>query len=594
MSNLARVPAALLPPTDALCLETVAIVPGEITVTLVGVRPAVPCPRCSTLSRRIHGWSSRTLTDLPWGQHRVRLHLTVRTFRCLNAPCPRRIFTERLPEVAAPYARRTIRLTEVLHLLAVALGGEAGARLVRRLGFAAGATTLLHLIRHTPVPARPTPRVLGVDDGALRKGHTYGTILVDLERHVVVDVLPDRLAPTLAQWLQAHPGAELVARDRAPASADGIRQGAPAAKQVAVRWHLLHNWAEVLEELLVQHRPARRAAATPAGPEPTGEGTPAAPLAETAPGPLTPHRPRRGPQRQAEASQRRHARRVEQYEMIRRLTAAGADANDIARRLSVHRRTVYRYRALATPPEPPRQHRSPRWRVLTPHEPYLLERWQAGCRNGMRLYRELRAQGYPHGPSTVMRFVAQLRREEAAGQLVGTRARVEAVPVPTARHVAALMLRRPERHTPEEHGYLERLAAADATVATVAQLVQTFTTMVRERAGVQLDDWFEQVEQSDVPALQRFAKGLHADEAAVRAGLTEAWSNGPTEGHVNKLKLVKRQMYGRAKFDLLRQRVLHAASPAEQHRPTHPRAQPSASPKGGERHCHSPIHTLRG
>jgi transposase len=471
MSNPERLPGALLPTTDALRLETVAIEPDEITITLVGVRPTVPCPLCGTLSRRIHSWYSRTLADLPWGQHQVRLHLAVRKFRCLDASCPRRIFTERLPAVAAPYARRTTRLTQVLYLLAVALGGEAGARLVRRLGFAVGATTLLHLIRRTPLPPRPTPRVLGVDDWALRKGHTYGTILVDLERHVIVDLLPDRLAPTLAQWLSVHPGAEVVTRDRAPAYADGIRQGAPAAHQVADRWHLLHNLAEVLEELLLQHRPALRAAAIPADPESGGEGATAPPLAESAPGPLTPHRPRRAPQRQAELSQRRHTRRVEQYETIRRLTAAGADANDSARRLGVHRRTVYRYRALTTPPEPPRQPRRPRRRVLTPHEPYVLERWQAGCRNGMRLYRELRAQGCPHGASTVMRFVAQLRREEAAGQPVGTWARVEAVPVPTARHVAALMLHRPERLTPDEQTYLERLAAADAAVATTAQLV---------------------------------------------------------------------------------------------------------------------------
>lgn len=136
---------------------------------------------------------------------------------------------------------------------------------------------------------------------------------------------------------------------------------------------------------------------------------------------------------------------------------------------------------------------------------------------------------------------------------------MEAIPVPTARHVAALLLRRPERLTAEEQAYLARLRAADATVATVYQLTHTFTTMVWERGGVQFDAWLGAVERSDVPAFQRFAKGLRADDAAVRAGLTEAWSNGPTERHVNKLKLVKRQMYGRATFDLLRQRLLHAS-----------------------------------
>ena len=164
-----------------------------------------------------------------------------------------------------------------------------------------------------------------------------------------------------------------------------------------------------------------------------------------------------------------------------------------------------RYQARATPPEPPRQQRRPRRRVLSPHEPYLLERWQAGCQNGMRLYRELRAQDYPHGASTVMRFVAQLRREEAAGQPVETRARAEAIPVPTARHVAALFLRRPEGLAAKEQAYLERLQEADATVATVYQLTHTFTTMVRQRGGAQLDAWLGAMERSDVPPLQRFA-----------------------------------------------------------------------------------------
>ena len=250
---------------------------------------------------------------------------------------------------------------------------------------------------------------------------------------------------------------------------------------------------------------------------------------------------------------------MEQYEAIQRLAAAGATANDIARRLGVHRRTVYRYRALAEPPAPRQLPRSPRRRVLTPYEPYLLQRWREGCRVGMRLFRELRAQGYPYGASNVMRFVAMLRREAAAGQPPGTRQRATALPVPTARHVAALLLRRPEKRTDDEQAYLSRLRAGEPALATIAALTDAFTALVRERGGARLEEWLRAVETEAPPALQRFANGLRADLAAVRAGLTEAWSNGATEGQVNKLKLIKRHMYGRAKFDLLRQRVLMAS-----------------------------------
>ena len=540
---------ALLPCTDKVRLETITHTADQITASLVAIRPTVACPQCGTLTTRIHSHYVRTLADLPWSQLRVRLHLTVRKFRCPAPSCPRQVFTERLPEVAAPSARRTTRLTELVLLVGAALGGAAGARLLARLGLTASRPTLLRLLRRATMTVGATPRVLGVDDWALRKGHTYGTILIDHERHQVIDLLPDRAAETFAAWLRQHPGVERITRDRAPAYADGARQGAPDAVQIADRWHLLRNLSEALEEVLLQHRAALRAAvaAVPTDPEPAAAG------------PLTPHRPRWRVQRHQEVSRQRHARLVEQYETIHRLAAAGATANDIARQLGVHRRTVYRYRALAEPPAPRQLPRSPRRRVLTPYEPYLLQRWQEGCRVGMRLFRELREQGYPYGASNVMRFVATLRREEAAGHPPGSRQRAAPRPVPTARHVAALLLRRPEKRTDEEQAYLTRLRERDATVATMAALTDAFTTLVRERGGARLEEWLGRAETEAPPPLQRFARGVRADLDAVRTGLTEAWSNGPTEGHVNKLKLVKRQMYGRAKFDLLRQRVLMAS-----------------------------------
>ncbi len=274
---------------------------------------------------------------MPWQGLAVRLDLHVRRWCCANPVCARQIFTERLPTVVAPSARRTARLATVVEALALALGGEAGARLPAILGTPRSADTLLTAIRRAARPDPPAPRVIGIDDWSWRRGHRFGTIIVDLERHAVVDLLPDRAVDSAVAWLQQHPQITTIARDRAGVYAEAATKGAAQATQVADRWHLLHNLAEVLEECLLHQRPAWREAAT-------GAASPATEAAEAraprVPGPRTPNRPRRGQERLEEASRQRHARLVEQDEAIRRLHAAGADVAGIARRVGVSRRTV--------------------------------------------------------------------------------------------------------------------------------------------------------------------------------------------------------------------------------------------------------------
>ena len=541
-----------LPYMNDLRLDEYTATTERITLRVAATSPTARCPTCRLACGRKHSRYVRTVADVSWGGVPVTLLVQVRRFFCANASCPRRIFAEPLPHLVDRYARRTCALRLALQRIGLALGGAAGARLAAALGLPVGRTALLALIRATPPPGGEPPRVVGIDEWAWRRGHRFGTILVDLERRRVVDLLADRSAEGTAAWLRQRPGITTVVRDRSGLYADAARRGAPGATQIADRWHLVHNLAEGLEDFLPHHRTALRSAAA-------APGEAAGATSDTATGPLTPGRPRRGQQRAEEASRQRHARLVEQYETIRRLHAAGADVADIARRVGTSRRTVYRYRDLPEPPAPKRPHRPPRRRVLTPYEPYLLQRWQEGCHNGMRLYREIRERGYAHGASNVMRFVALLRRDEAAGRPAGTSRLTKASPTPTARHVAGLFLRRPADLKPEQRAYLERVRQADVALATAYRLTQDFATMVRERQGERLDAWLAEADTCDVPALRRFAAGLRADLAAVRVGLTEAWSNGPTEGFVHKLKLLKRQGYGRAGFDLLRQRVLCAA-----------------------------------
>src|SRR5262245_59861058 len=272
----------LLPDATALRLEACAVddTTAQITLRAQSTQTNAPCPLCATPARRIHSDYGRTLADLPWAQSRVCLQLRVRKWFCGNRACPRRIFTERLPTVAAPWARRTLRLAQRLVALGVALGGTAGVHLGHQWALVVSRNTLLRLLRRQPAPSFPTPTVLGVDDFALRKRQTYGTILVDLERRQPVALLPERTAETVAQWLRAHPGVQVIARDRSTAYADGARQGAPAATQVADRFHLFQNLREALDQVFSTHSQALDAvnALVHQQPVPLADGTLAVPV----------------------------------------------------------------------------------------------------------------------------------------------------------------------------------------------------------------------------------------------------------------------------------------------------------------------------
>jgi transposase len=534
----------LVPSAPGLRLDQITIGSVQIVAALIATRPTTPCPLCGCLAQRRHSVYQRTLADLPWGRYAVTLLLIVRKFFCDTRQCPRRIFTERLPELVAPWARRTLRLAEVLAVLAFALGGESGARVVARLGMAVSPATLLRLVRRTPLRQQPTPRVLGVDDWAFRKGHHYGTILVDLQQRRVIELLPERKAEPLIDWLQAHPGVEVVSRDRAPAYAEAARKGAPGVVQVADRWHLLQNLVDALERCLLRFRPTLKRAAglgeAVIGPLPSPETTVLVPW-----------------QQRAEAvSQQKHDATVERYERMRALQAAGFTILDIAQVVGASRRTVYRYLALDGPPERRRPHRSSRG-VLAPYEAYWIQRWTEGCRNRSRLFREIRLLGYRHSARTVSLFLQRLEHDPSSS-VAGTSGPT-VTRVPSARHVASLLIWRKDQLSDEERAYLQRLCDHEPTIARAYELAQAFAVMARERTGQAFEAWLASVAASGIAELQRYASGLVEDRAAVEAGLTQVWSNGQTEGQINKLKLVKRQMYGRAKFDLLRQRVLHAA-----------------------------------
>jgi transposase len=357
--------------TRRLCLHLVRLEADEqfILAVVETTSTEALCPLCQCCSQSMHSRYVRVVADLPWAGWAVRLELHVRRFFCQNKECLRQIFTERLPKVVAPYARRTTRLMDLFTLIGFALGGEAGKRLVDGMGVETSPDTLLRLVRGQQESQVPTPRVLGVDDFCFCRRRNYGAILIDLERRIPIDVLPDREAETFKKWLLAHPGVEIISRDRGGAFADGAGQGAPQAQQVADRWHLLANLSESVKGFFLTKQAQLKALVQ----------KPAEDLSEEEARQLAPWQTSMRKHLEAKSLQL-YQERVTRYQQIHALSAKKVDVATIARQVGVSRQCVYEYVRLQQPPE--RTHIPPsRQPMLEPYKDYLVRRWNEGCRN---------------------------------------------------------------------------------------------------------------------------------------------------------------------------------------------------------------------
>jgi len=524
---------ALLPKACELVVDATCVNDRTIVIEMHSTRLECACPKCGGRSPRVHSRYVRQPADLPACGYRVRLMLTVRRFFCDDAPCPRRTFTERLPPFLAPYARRTHRLAgQQLHVAFVA-GGEGGSRLLALLAMPASSATLLRMIRQAPEATESTPQVLGIDDWAKRKGHTYGTILVDLEERRVVDLLPDATSETVETWLKEHPGVEIVSRDRGPEFIKGIRDGAPDAIPVADRWHLLTNLGDTVQRWLTGKRACLRAAAGAIDEADSPKQADAKGLGATSPATQTPG----------------YKHRLVRYQEVMDLYTEGWMQVDIARRLGLGPNTIRRYiRAGSCPPS---AEYTPRSSKLDPYKPYIRERWSAGCHNGTSLTDEIRAQGYSGTHRLVTKWISETLRPEKPKVATAKKTRPW-----SPQRAARLMTRNPADLTDQDRGALERMFRAETNARAVYDLAQRFVEMIRERQCEALEPWINDAREGRITTFKRFGSGIMRDLEAVRNALLLPWSNGQTEGQVNRLKLIKRQMYGRAGFDLLRKRVL--------------------------------------
>jgi transposase len=419
----------ILPAPKLLNLVGIRADANAITLAVRTSARMALCPVCAKRSARVHSRYTRTLADLPWQGVPVTVRLHVRRFFCDEGTCHRAIFAERLPGVAAHYSRRTERLDTWFTRVSFALGGEAGSRLLKDLGVVVSGDTLLNHIRSMQLPGGETPRVLSVDDFALRRGTRYGTVLVDLERHTPVDVLPDRSADTFARWLREHPGVQVVSRDRGGEYAEAARRAAPSAVQVAERFHLLKNLRDVVSRVFGQHTE----------------------ILELVPRPTNHLQKLTNLRLDREASKGRTREQAwELFGSIHALSKKGMKNAQVARELGIHRHTVERYLAFKTPPV--RRHFTKKVSAIAPYEDYILGRWQQGCRNATQIHREISEQGYPGAYQNVVRITRYLKEQERLSKPLPERS-----PGISTSHAAGILVKRPENRSEEETTTLERL-----------------------------------------------------------------------------------------------------------------------------------------
>jgi transposase len=516
----------VFPHLSGLVVERVERRDAVIELVARGRAETACCRWCGLSSTGVHGRYLRQVSDVAVAGARVVIRLTVRRFRCHNLDCPAVTFVEQVPGVTSPHSRYTPQLRGVLTAIGLALAGRAGARLAAALGHVVGRDVLLRLVKAIPDAPLEVVRVLGVDDFAFRRGRRYGTVLIDLETHRPVEVFDGRDGDRLAEWLRARPGVEVICRDRAGGYVEGARTGAPEAIQVADRYHLWQNLGQAVEKTVNVLR-AHLAEPAPASP----------PSAEA------PSVVQRGPEKKIITRMRGH------YTAVQDLVGQGLSKAAIGRQLGLHPATVRKF-ADASSIDELIAKTEQRAHLVDDHGEHLHQRWNAGERNATQLFREITARGYTGGELAVQRYLRRFRHHRGHAPRPGPKP-------PTVRQITTWIMTHPDHLVAADAARLRALRRRAPQLNRLTNHVRDFATMLTGLRGEHLEAWITCVERDSLRPLASFAHFLRRDQHAVHNGLSLPYSSGAVEGSINRLKMLKRQMFGRAGLELLRKRVLH-------------------------------------
>ncbi|WP_126625749.1 ISL3 family transposase [Dictyobacter alpinus] len=528
----------LFPLPDGLEIISIHEEENNLKVHIISKRIGCLCPGCAQSSQAIHSYYRRHPMELPCTGRVVKISLSVKKFFCRNPSCQRKVFTERIPELIEPSSRLTTRLRTLVQAIGIAFNANGGARLGAQMGVHVSRMTVLFSLHLLPLPSVGKIIRVGIDDFAWKRGVRYGTVLIDLDSHEIIDMLPDREAESVKTWLASHPEVEIVSRDRGGAYSDGAAQGAPQAIQCADRWHLCKNLGDAVESYLKRQSLSIPA---PSAPVPTSEKK---------------EKPTYEQRRQERRSQATFERKQEIVERVREMHTQGRSGHDIAAELGLARGTVRKYLHIEGPVRIAPRTRKPS--LIDPYYEYLCQRWNEETPTAQQLFEELQEKGYQGGISILKEVVTRLRRGLSGMKYPPQSIYTKKMPAMlSARELRWLLAKREDNLTAEEKHGLTKLFESSQEVGQLYCFLQSFLRMVRELKPDLLNGWMKEVRESKIQELVSFVNGIDRDYDAVRAGLTYSWSQGPVEGTINKIKTHKRLMYGRASFSLLRTKMLH-------------------------------------
>jgi transposase len=485
-----------------------------------------------------HGWYQRHAQDLPCIGDNTRLQLRVRRFRCANPACPQKTFVEQFPDWLPRYARRTDRLTGLVRDVGFEVSAESARRILGHVRVVTSGDTVLRIVKRTVIVTNTSPRVVGLDDWAIRKGHRYGSIMVDHETGRVIELVKGRLDEDIEPWFAAHPEIEIVTRDRSTDYRKGLEAAAPQAIQIADRFHLLMNLRQLAQQIAADAYNRLKKL----------------PVPDDLRAKCPVYARSNSEQRRMVASRQK---RLDLYNEVQRLKAEGLKVSKIALHLQRNYTTIRGYFRAETFPErmPGRAPHS----ILMPYVDYLDQRFAAGCTSSSQLMQEIQAQGYPGSISLVSKWLKAKRilaGEDPVVVETGLAITNSSAILPSAYKLSWLLVLDPDELDVDNKKMLAHVCG-DETVQHFHALAQAFRLFIKQRSVTDFDVWLGTADQSPIKDVCNFAKSLRSEYIFIRAALEHEWSNGHTEGQVNRLKFIKRQMYGRASFELLRQKVLY-------------------------------------